>query len=130
VARAAVPGRLTWLVATVGQTSDESATARTLTVDAPGWPGHQPGQHVTVKLTAEDGYSTQRDYSVASAPEPGRLQVTVQRMDDGEVSPYWRASPGPATSSSCAARSTAGSPGRPMTRARCCCSRAAPASSR
>jgi ferredoxin-NADP reductase len=88
VARAAVPGRLTWLVATVGQTSDESATARTLTVDAPGWPGHQPGQHVTVKLTAEDGYSTQRDYSVASAPEPGRLQVTVQRMDDGEVSPY------------------------------------------
>jgi ferredoxin-NADP reductase len=93
VARAAVSGRLTWLVATVKETRDETATARTLTLDVPGWPGHLPGQHVTVKLTAEDGYSTQRDYSIASAsetsaPEAGRLEITVQRLEDGEVSPY------------------------------------------
>ena len=51
-------------------------------------PGHVAGQHVAVKLTAEDGYSAQRDYSIASAPEPGLLEITVQRLDDGEVSPY------------------------------------------
>ena len=72
MARAAVSGRLTWLVATVKETRDETATARTLTLDVPGWPGHLAGQHVTVKLTAEDGYSAQRDYSIASAPEAGR----------------------------------------------------------
>jgi ferredoxin-NADP reductase len=88
VARAAVPRRLTWLVATVKETREETATARTLTLDVPGWPGHQAGQHVTVKLTAGDGYSTQRDYSIASAPEAGRLEITVQRLADGEVSPY------------------------------------------
>jgi ferredoxin-NADP reductase len=93
VARAAVPGRLSfrpgpWLVATVKETRDETPTARTLTLDVPGWPGHLPGQHVTVRLTAEDGYSTQRDYSIASAPETGRLEITVQRLEDGEVSPY------------------------------------------
>jgi ferredoxin-NADP reductase len=88
VARAAVSGRLTWLVATVKETRDETATARTVTFDVPGWPGHQAGQHVTVKLTAEDGYSTQRDYSIASAPEAGAVEITVQRLEDGEVSPY------------------------------------------
>jgi ferredoxin-NADP reductase len=88
VARAAVSGRLTWLVATVKETRDETATARTVTFDVPGWPGHQAGQHVTVKLTAEDGYSTQRDYSIASAPETGAVEITVQRLEDGEVSPY------------------------------------------
>jgi len=93
VARAAVSGRLSfrprrWLVATVKQTRNETATARTVTFDVPGWPGHQAGQHVTVKLTAEDGYSTQRDYSIASAPETGAVEITVQRLEDGEVSPY------------------------------------------
>jgi ferredoxin-NADP reductase len=88
VARAAVSGRLTWLAATVRETRDETATARTVTFDVPGWPGHQAGQHVTVKLTAEDGYSTQRDYSIASAPEAGAVDITVQRLEDGEVSPY------------------------------------------
>jgi ferredoxin-NADP reductase len=88
VARAAVPGRLTWLVATVKETRRETATARTVTFDVPGWPGHRAGQHVTVKLTAEDGYSTQRDYSIASAPETGSVEITVQRLEDGEVSPY------------------------------------------
>ena len=88
MARAAVSGRLTWLVATVKETRDETATARTLSLDVPGWPGHLAGQHVTAKLTAEDGYSTQRDYSIASAPEPDRFEITVQRLADGEVSPY------------------------------------------
>jgi ferredoxin-NADP reductase len=80
--------RLTWRVATIKETKDETATARTLTVEVPGWPGHQPGQHLAVKLTAEDGYSAQRDYSIGSAPEAGRLEITVQRIADGEVSPY------------------------------------------
>jgi ferredoxin-NADP reductase len=88
VARAAVPGRLSWRVATVKETRDETATARTLLLDVPGWPGHLPGQHVAVKLTAEDGYSAQRDYSIAGAPEDGRVELTVQRLDDGEVSAY------------------------------------------
>jgi ferredoxin-NADP reductase len=88
VARAAVPRRLTWLVATVRETKDETATARTLTLDVPGWPGQQPGQHVTVKLTAEDGYSAQRSYSIASASAADYLELTVQRVADGEVSSY------------------------------------------
>jgi ferredoxin-NADP reductase len=93
VARAAVSGRLIsgprpWLVATIKALTDETPTARTLLLDVPGWPGHLPGQHADVRLTAEDGYSAQRSYSIASAPEPGRLEFTVQRLDDGEVSPY------------------------------------------
>ena len=88
MARAAVPGRLTWRVATVKETRDETATARTLLLDVPGWPGHLPGQHVAVKLTADDGYSAQRDYSIAGAQEDGRVELTVQRLDDGEVSSY------------------------------------------
>jgi len=88
MARAAVSGRLTWLVATVSETRDETETARTLVLDVPGWLGHLPGQHVAVKLIAADGYTAQRDYSIASAPEPGRLEITVQRVADGEVSAY------------------------------------------
>jgi ferredoxin-NADP reductase len=57
-------------------------------LDVPGWPGHRAGQHVDVKLTAEDGYSAQRSYSIASAPDGQRLELTVQRIGDGEVSPY------------------------------------------
>ena len=93
MARAAVPGRLSWRVATVKETRDETATARTLLLDVPGWPGHLPGQHVAVKLTAADGYSAQRDYSIAGPPADGRVELpvvelTVQRLDDGEVSSY------------------------------------------
>jgi ferredoxin-NADP reductase len=88
VARAAVPGRLSWRVATVKETRDETATARTLLLDVPGWPGHLPGQHVAVKLTADDGYSAQRDYSIAGPQEDGLVELTVQRLDDGEVSSY------------------------------------------
>lgn len=90
MARAAVPGRLNWRVATLATAKDETATAKTLVFDVPGWPGHLAGQHVDVKLTAEDGYSAQRSYSIASAypVDSDRLELTVQRIADGEVSPY------------------------------------------
>jgi ferredoxin-NADP reductase len=88
VARAAVPGRLNWLAGTLAAARDETATARTLVLDVPGWPGHLAGQHVDVRLTAEDGYFAQRSYSIASAPGGARLELTVQRIADGEVSPY------------------------------------------
>jgi ferredoxin-NADP reductase len=88
VARAAVPGRLNWRVAKLATARDETATAKTLVFDVPDWPGHLAGQHVDVKLTAEDGYSAQRSYSIASAPDGARLELTVQRIADGEVSPY------------------------------------------
>jgi ferredoxin-NADP reductase len=87
VARAAVRRRLTWQVAEVRAVRGETDTARTLVLDLPDWPGHLAGQHVDVRLTAEDGYSTQRSYSIASAPG-GPLELTVQRIADGEVSPY------------------------------------------
>ena len=57
-------------------------------LDVPDWPGHRAGQHVDVRLTAEDGYQAQRSYSIASAPELDALELTVERLDDGEVSPY------------------------------------------
>jgi ferredoxin-NADP reductase len=88
VARAAVPGRLNWRVATLAEARDETPTARTLVLDVPGWPGHLAGQHVDIRLTAEDGYSAERSYSIASAPDGARLELTVQRIADGEVSPY------------------------------------------
>jgi ferredoxin-NADP reductase len=88
MARTAVLGRLTWQVATVESARTETATARTLALDVPDWPGHLPGQHVDLRLTAADGYSTQRSYSIANASEPGRVELTVQRVPDGEVSPY------------------------------------------
>ena len=61
---------------------------KTLALDVPGWPGHRAGQHVDVRLTAEDGYQAQRSYSIASAPNESRVELTVERIDDGEVSPY------------------------------------------
>jgi len=89
MARAAVPGRLTWRAATLAESRPETATARTLVLDVPDWPGHLPGQHVDVRLTAPDGYRAQRSYSIASAwSERGRVELTIQRLDDGEVSPY------------------------------------------
>jgi len=88
MARAAVLGRLNWQVGTVTEVRGETPAARTIAVDLPDWPGHEPGQHVDVRLTAPDGYSTQRSYSIASAPGGKRLELTVQRLDNGEVSPY------------------------------------------
>jgi ferredoxin-NADP reductase len=77
-----------WLVGTVTETIPETAQAVTVRLDVPDWPGHRAGQHVDVRLTAEDGYSAQRSYSIASAPENEQLELTVVRIDDGEVSPY------------------------------------------
>jgi ferredoxin-NADP reductase len=67
---------------------DETARTRTLVLDPPEWSGHRAGQHVDVRLTAEDGYQAQRSYSIASAPEDENLMLTVERLEDGEVSPY------------------------------------------
>jgi ferredoxin-NADP reductase len=66
----------------------ETADVRSIVLDPPDWPGHNAGQHVDVRLTAEDGYQAQRSYSIASAPEDEHLVLTVQRLEDGEVSPY------------------------------------------
>ena len=88
VARAAVLGRLTWQVADVVDVVAETPRVKTIVFDVPGWPGHRAGQHVDVRLTAEDGYQAQRSYSIASAPDGTRVELTVERLDDGEVSPY------------------------------------------
>jgi ferredoxin-NADP reductase len=66
----------------------ETATARTLVLDVPDWPGHDAGQHIDVRLTAPDGYTTQRSYSLAAPPDGDRIELTVQHVDDGEVSDY------------------------------------------
>jgi ferredoxin-NADP reductase len=66
----------------------ETPRAVSLVLDLPQWPGHRPGQHVDVRLTADDGYQAQRSYSIASAPHEDELVLTVERLDDGEVSPY------------------------------------------
>jgi ferredoxin-NADP reductase len=87
VARAAVRGRLTWQVATVEEIVEETARTRTIVLDVPDWPGHRAGQHLDVRLTAEDGYRAEREYSIASAPGE-QVAITVERLDDGEVSPY------------------------------------------
>jgi ferredoxin-NADP reductase len=79
---------LEWRVVTVRSVRPETPGAHTVLLDVPGWPGHLAGQHVDVRLTAEDGYQAQRSYSIASAPEDSGLELTVERIDDGEVSPY------------------------------------------
>jgi ferredoxin-NADP reductase len=87
MAGTAVRGRLTWEVATVVSVRPETASVRTIEFDIPDWAGHQAGQHVDIRLTADDGYVAERSYSIASAPgEP--LELTVERLEDGEVSPY------------------------------------------
>ena len=84
---AAAP-RLEWRVASVVDVRDETPHTRTLLLDVPHWPGHRAGQHVDVRLVAEDGYQAQRSYSIASAPEDATVALTVERLGDGEVSPY------------------------------------------
>ena len=83
-----VLGRLTWQVANVVGAAAETPHVKTIAFDVPGWPGHRAGQHVDVRLTADDGYQAERSYSIASAPSGTRLALTVVRIDDGEVSPY------------------------------------------
>jgi ferredoxin-NADP reductase len=80
--------RITWREATVVEVLPETPRTRTLVLDVPEWPGHRAGQHVDVRLTAEDGYQTERSYSIASPPEDARLSLTIEMLDDGEVSPY------------------------------------------
>ena len=87
MAGTAVRGRLTWQTATVGTLTDETPAVRTLSLEVPDWAGHRAGQHLDIRLTADDGYRAERSYSIASAPgEP--VAITVERLDDGEVSPY------------------------------------------
>lgn len=80
---------MSWRIGTVVSVRDETPTARTIALDVPDWPGHLAGQHVDVRLTAPDGYSAARSYSIASAPnDEKRVELTVERLPDGEVSPY------------------------------------------
>jgi ferredoxin-NADP reductase len=88
VARAALRGRLTWQLGKVVELTSETPRVKSIVLDIPDWPSHRAGQHVDVRLTAEDGYQAQRSYSIASAPEDGPVVLTVERLEDGEVSPY------------------------------------------
>ncbi len=82
-------GRLTWQLGEIVAEQIETARAKSITLAISDWSGHQAGQHVDVRLTAEDGYQVQRSYSIASAPEDGkRVTLTVERLEEGEVSPY------------------------------------------
>ncbi|HEY3069043.1 MAG TPA: ferredoxin reductase [Gaiellaceae bacterium] len=87
-----MPGRaltpIAWQLGEVAELIDETLRVKTILLDAPDWAGHRAGQHVDVRLTTEDGYVAERSYSIASAPEDERLAITVERLDDGEVSPY------------------------------------------
>jgi ferredoxin-NADP reductase len=83
-----VLGRLNWQVAEVAQVRPETDRVKTLALEVQGWPGHRAGQHVDVRLTADDGYQAQRSYSIASAAGGTRVELTVERIDDGEVSLY------------------------------------------
>ena len=82
-------GPISWQLATVTAIRDETPTVRSLALNVPSWAGHRPGQHVDLRLTAEDGYSVERSYSIASEPERGdEIDITVERIDGGEVSPF------------------------------------------
>ncbi len=87
-AAVAAPRRLQWMTATIREVIDETPRVRSLKLDVPAWLGHRAGQHVDVRLTAEDGYQAQRSYSIASAPESPGVTLTVERIAEGEVSPY------------------------------------------
>src|SRR5258708_29061539 len=89
MARTAVLGRLIWQLGEVAELVQETPRVASLVLDVPAWPGHLAGQHVDVRLTADDGYQAERSYSIASPPEEHMLvKLTVERLNDGEVSPY------------------------------------------
>jgi ferredoxin-NADP reductase len=88
VAGTAVLGRLTWQVASVVEVVPETPRVKTIVFDVENWAGHRAGQHVDIRLTAEDGYRAERSYSIASPRSGSRVELTVERLDDGEVSPY------------------------------------------
>jgi ferredoxin-NADP reductase len=83
------PPPIAWRLATIAATRDETPTVRTFTLAIPDWAGHRAGQHVDLRLTAADGYSVERSYSIASEPErTGEIDLTVERIEDGEVSAF------------------------------------------
>src|SRR6184192_61266 len=86
--RRTLPGRLTWQLGEVVATQAETARTRSITLALPGWPGHRAGEHVDVRLTAPDGYQAERSYSIASPPEVKHLALTIEQLEDGEVSSY------------------------------------------
>src|SRR3954454_9522972 len=88
MAGTALRGRLNWRIADVTALVDETPRVRTVELDAPGWPGHLAGQHLDVRLTAEDGYTAQGSYSMAAPADGDSVEITVQLVEDGEVSPY------------------------------------------
>jgi ferredoxin-NADP reductase len=88
MARAATPTRLIWQLGRVLELIDETPRCKSNVLELPHWPGHRAGQHVDVRLTAEDGYRAERSYSIASTPGDDELVLTVERLEDGEVSPY------------------------------------------
>jgi ferredoxin-NADP reductase len=88
MAGTAVLERLSWRLADVLGTVDETPRTKTLILRVPGWRGHRPGQHVDIRLTAEDGYQVERSYSIASAPNGERVELTIEELEDGEVSSY------------------------------------------
>ena len=83
MAGTALLGRLSWLSAEVVDVVVETHRVKTIVFDVPGWPGHRAGQHVDVRLTADDGYEAQRSYSIASVPDGTRIEITVERLEDG-----------------------------------------------
>ena len=83
-----VPRATTWQAATVLSIREETHRVKTIRFAVSNWPGHVPGQHADVRLTAEDGYRAERSFSIASPPEVSGLELTVERLDDGEVSPF------------------------------------------
>src|SRR5207253_2442162 len=89
MARAALQRRLNWRLGRLARRVEETPRVKTLTLAVPGWPGHAAGQHVDVRLTAPDGYHTERSYSIASPPEDAnQLELAIERLEGGEVSPY------------------------------------------
>ena len=114
-------GPISWQLATVSGIRDETRTVRSYSLRVPDWPGHRPGQHLDLRLTAEDGYSVERSYSIASEPErAGEIEITVERIEGGEVSPFLHDVFRRATGSSCAGPSAATSSGRRGSGARSC----------
>jgi ferredoxin-NADP reductase len=88
MAGAALPRRLNWLIASAVKVIDETARVRSIVFDCPGWPGHLPGHHIDIRLTADDGYQAQRSYSIATPAEGEQVVITVELIEEGEISPF------------------------------------------
>jgi ferredoxin-NADP reductase len=88
MAGAALPGRLNWLIARATEIIEETERVRSIVLECPGWPGHLPGHHIDIRLTAEDGYQAQRSYSIAAPADGEQVVTTVELVDEGEVSPF------------------------------------------